>query len=63
MSRKKIMQKRMKDMNISYTDIARYVRLSSICVKKWVDGEISIPYTYVEDICDLLSIDFDDCIL
>lgn len=60
MSRKKRIQQRMQDMNISYRQIAQHIMLSVKTIMDWENGKINIPYAYVWKISDLLSLDPSD---
>lgn len=62
MSRKKKVMKRMKEMNITHLQIARYVVLSLTTLISWIDGSIEIPYFKVWKICELLNLEPDDVV-
>lgn len=58
MSREKIIESRMKEMNVTYKDIAKYSMLSEKAVKHWIENKGKIPLRCAFLICDLLNIDF-----
>ncbi len=59
MSRKNVLN-RMKQLNISYSQIAQHVMLSSDLIKEWSYKRINIPYKYAWKIYDLLGLDMGD---
>jgi predicted transcriptional regulator len=60
MSRKKEIHERMRQLNITYSQIAKHVVLSQNDVQKWVEGYINLPYRYVWGIYDLLGLDNEE---
>jgi predicted transcriptional regulator len=60
MSRKNKVINRMKQLDITHSQIAQHALLSKIIIKDWMDGKIEIPYSYVWKIYDLLNLNFDE---
>jgi ribosome-binding protein aMBF1 (putative translation factor) len=59
MSRKNendLILKRMKQLGISYKQLAQHVMLSVDTIKMWIDGKEEIPYSCALEIFDILSV-------
>lgn len=59
MSSKKVLN-RIHQLNISYSQIAQHVMLSSDLIREWSQNRAKIPYQYVWKIYELLGLEMDE---
>lgn len=60
MSRRKKIQERMQQLNITQQQIARHVMLPVKTVQEWLLGEKEIPYASLWKLCELLNLDLHE---
>lgn len=60
MSRRKKIQERMQQLNITQQQIARYVMLPVSTVTAWMLGAQDIPYGSLWKLCELLNLDLHE---
>lgn len=60
MSRRKKIQNRMKQLDITQQQIAQYVMLPVSTVSAWLLGTTDIPYGSLWRLCELLNIDLHE---
>lgn len=60
MSRRKRMQQRMQQLQITQRQLAQYAMLSNNSLMLWFDNKITIPYTNLLRIADLLDLEAED---
>lgn len=57
MSRKKIVQKKMKQLQITQQQLAQHVMLSEKQIDLWINKKKELPYEVVSKITDILDCD------
>ena len=60
MSRRKNIQKRMKQHGVTQQQLAQHSMLSVKALNLWLDNKITVPYVNLLRIADLLDLEFDD---
>lgn len=60
MSRRKKIQKRMNELNISQRQLAQYVMLSYNTITLWLDNKTTIPYRNLVRMATLLDLEAED---
>ena len=60
MSRKKKIDTRMQQLQLTYMQLAHYLLLSNRELYLWIDNKTELPYEKVLKICDLLNLDIND---
>lgn len=60
MSRRKKIQQRMQQLQITHKQIAQHVMLSEKDLIAWIECKKKLPYSTVWKVCDLLSCDIVD---
>lgn len=60
MSRRKKIQERMQQLNITHLQIAQYIMQPVSIVSAWLLGEKEIPYGSLWRLCELLNLDLHE---